>query len=67
MSPKTDKGGLRMIIVDIVREATSTDLNRMSMTSRKAASKKGEKENRETGAHVHVSPPQRSCVNNTKE
>lgn len=66
MSPKTDKGGLRLITADIVREATSTDLNRMSMTSRKEASKE-EKENRETGARMRVCPPQRSCVNNTKE
>lgn len=66
MSPKTDKGGLRMIAVDIVREGTSTDLNRMSMTSRTETSKE-EKENRETGAHERVCPPQRSCVNSTKE
>lgn len=64
MSPKTHKGGLRMITVDIVREATSTDLNRMSKTSRKEASKE-EKENRL--AHTCMCPPQRSCVNNTEE
>lgn len=49
-----------MITVDIVREATSTDLNRMSKTSRKEASKE-EKENRETGAHMHVSPTEIMC------